>query len=409
MRIPASLAPLTDTRFLLLWTGRTTSMFGDGLVNVALVFAVVSVGGSAADIGAVLGVSMAVRVALVLTGGVLSDWFPRRVVMLGSDLAQALVQFAVAWLLFTHAARLWMLLAASVVYGAAAAVFRPALTGIVPETVSNEQLRQANALIGISQSASRVAGPLMAGIAVATAGVGWAYAADGATFVVSAVCLALLRLPPMPPQPRKRFLADLAIGWQEVKSRRWYWSGLLSHAVCNLALAPFYVLGPLVVGGAPAWGTVSASGAAGALAGAALAARWNPSRPLFVGHLLLALGAVQLLAIAVPAPVAAVSGATALGMLGATYLNTVWATALQRLIPNEKLSRASSYDWLVSLLAMPAGYALGGTAGGTVGYSGVLVTAALVIVVASVPVACLPAVRAVRLAEEVGIDGNVPV
>lgn len=87
--------------FCLFWTARTVSLTGDGLVNVALVFAVISLGGSAADIGGVLGVSMAARVALTLVGGVLADWLPRRGVLLVSDLAQATVQFTVAVLLLS--------------------------------------------------------------------------------------------------------------------------------------------------------------------------------------------------------------------------------------------------------------------------------------------------------------------
>lgn len=455
--------PRMSPAFSLFWAARTISLVGDGLVNVALVFAVVSLGGSAVDIGAVLGVSMVVRVALTLIGGVLADRLPRRRMLLTSDLAQAAVQFGMAALLLSGSAELWMLLTASVAYGAASAVYRPALTGIVPEVVGaggadaglrkfgagrrdagrqnagsagrgmdagsagrgmgaghqdtsrqstasdrqapglqdpapthHSQLQRANALLGLSQSVSRVIGPLLAGALVALAGPGWVYAIDGATFLVSAVLLAALRLPSTQVGLRKRNLwADLTTGWREVRSRRWYLTGLLVHAAYNLASAPFYVLGPLLVGGASMWGVVSAAGAVGAVAGALLATRWHPERPLSVSHLLLTSGAAPLLALAADAAPWAVGCAAALGMLGASYVNAVWATTVQRMVPGELMSRVSSYDWLVSLLSLPAGYALAGRLAEGAGEGGVLTGAALLLVLVAVPAAFVPAVRAV--------------
>lgn len=366
---------------------------------MALVFAVVSLGGSAVDIGTVLGVSMAVRVALTLVGGVLADRLPRRRMLLVSDLAQAMVQFTMASLLLGGTARLWMLLAASVAYGAASAVYRPALTGIVPEIVGRErpdELQRANAMLGMSQSASRVAGPLIAGALVAVAGPGWAYAIDGVTFLVSAVLLALLRLPPTRAGRSRRALwPDLTAGWREVTSRRWYMTGLLVHSTYNLASAPLYVLGPLLVGGASAWGAVSAAGAVGAVAGSVLAARWAPSRPLSASHLLLVFGAAPLLALAAGAAAPVVGAAAGLGMLGAAYVNTVWATTVQRLIPHDMVSRVSSYDWLVSLLSLPAGYALAGRLEQQAGATSVLLGATVLLVMVAVPAAFTRSVRAV--------------
>jgi MFS family permease len=386
-------------RFCLFWAARTVSLTGDGLVNVALVFAVVSLGGSAADIGAVLGVSMAVRVALTLAGGVLADRLPRRRVLLVSDLAQFAVQFTMALLLLGGAARLWMLLAASVAYGAASAVYRPALAGLVPEIVGEgrpNELRRANAMLGVSQSVSRVAGPLLAGVLVAVTGPGWVYVIDGATFLVSALCLALLRLPSARTGHGRQALGrDLVAGWREVVSRRWYLAGLLVHSVYNLASAPFYVLGPLLVGGASAWGAVSATGAVGAVAGSLLAARWTPRRPLSASHLLLILGVAPLLALAAGTAAPVVGVAAALGMVGAAYVNAVWATTLQSQVPHDAMSRVSSYDWLVSLLSLPAGYALAGRISEQTGSGHMLVGAAVMLIVVAVPAAFAPSVRAV--------------
>lgn len=386
--------------FRLYWTARTVSLTGDGLVNVALVFAVVELGGSAADIGTVLGVSVVARVALMLVGGVLADRLPRRRMLLVSELVQAAVQFAVGFLLLVGAARMWMLLAASLVYGAASALSRPALTGIVPDIVGTggaDALRRANAMLGVSQSASRVAGPLIAGVLVAVAGPGWVYAIDGATFLVSAVLLALVRLPPTRTGNRGlgSLRTDLAVGWREVRSRRWYMTGLLVQSAYNLVTAPLYVLGPLLVGGASAWGTVSAAGAVGAVAGAVLATRWTPGRPLTAGFLLMVLGAAPLLALAAGAGTAVVGAAAGLGMVSAAYVNTVWVTTVQGLIPRDKLSRVSSYGLMSTLLTLSVGYALAGALEEPLGAGNVLAGSAVLLVLVVVPGAFLPSVRTV--------------
>ena len=79
------------------------------------------------------------------------------------------------------------------------------------------------------------------------------------------------------------------------------------------------------------------------------------------------------------------------------FLNPVWETAVQQEVPPEVLARVSSYDWLVSLSAMPLGYALGPLLARELGYTWPLaVAAALVVVTLTVPVS-LPSVRNLRL------------
>src|SRR5437762_2174104 len=61
-------------------------MFGDGIVPVALAFAVLEVERSATALGLVLGAQAATRVGFILVGGVVGDRLPRRLVMVTSDL-----------------------------------------------------------------------------------------------------------------------------------------------------------------------------------------------------------------------------------------------------------------------------------------------------------------------------------
>ena len=220
MRLAGRLGALQERQFRLLWTGQAVSAFGDGLYPVALAFAVVRLSGSAADLGFVFMAVLIPRVVLVLGGGVFADRLPRQRVMVGADLLRFVMQALTAAFLLSGGDALWVLVVLSVLYGAGDAFFQPAVTGLVPQTVQPEWIQQANALLGLTRSSFFLAGPAVAGALVATAGPGWAFAGDAATFAVSAVFLVQIRVPRTHAE-RRSFLAELRAGWGEVRSRTW--------------------------------------------------------------------------------------------------------------------------------------------------------------------------------------------
>ena len=375
------------------------SAFGDGLYPVALAFAVVELTGSPADLGLVFVAVLVPRIVLVLAGGVFADRLPRQRVMLGADLLRCAMQALTALYLFSGRSELWTLLVLSALYGAGDAFFQPAVTGLVPETVRPARIQQANALLGLTRNSLWLAGPVAAGVVVATAGAGWAFAADAATFAVSAAFLAAMRLPPARHGDRKPFVAELRAGWREVTSRTWVWASIAYFSIWNLALAPMFVLGPFVaeesLGGASSWGAVVTSAGVGSLVGAAAALRLRPRRPLATGFALFGLAALEPALLARPFPTAVVAAAAALGFGGSAFGSALWFTALQERIPAGSISRVSAYDWLGSIVFKPAGYALIGPLVAALGTRATLLAAAAVIAAASAAVSSLGSVRAV--------------
>ncbi|MGZ6300026.1 MAG: MFS transporter, partial [Candidatus Limnocylindria bacterium] len=93
------LGPLAERQFRLLWIGQTASAAGDALIFVAVAFAVLHVGGTAADMGIVFAVFTVANVALVLAGGVWADRLPRQLVMVACDLVRAAAEVILALLL----------------------------------------------------------------------------------------------------------------------------------------------------------------------------------------------------------------------------------------------------------------------------------------------------------------------
>ena len=132
---------LRERRFRLLWLGQATSTLGDGLVPVALAFAVIqTLDGSPTDLGIVLAAQTLPLVVFVLAGGVWADRLPRQMVMLVSDVIRCAVQATMAVLLLSGRAELWELIVLVAIYGTAQAFFQPAATGLVPATISSERL-----------------------------------------------------------------------------------------------------------------------------------------------------------------------------------------------------------------------------------------------------------------------------
>jgi len=404
VRLPTSLSPLAERNFRLLWIGQAVSAIGDSVAPIALAFATLSVSHSAGALGLVLAVSTVARVIALPIGGVWSDRLPRQLVMLSSDWVRAAIHAVVAALLITGNAQLWHIVVQGIIYGFAAGFFMPASGALVPQTVSAPRLQQANALMGLSRSIAEVGGPALAGVLVAVFGPGWVFAIDAATFVVSAISLGLLRVAAITGKTEANFWTELADGLRAVTSRRWYLLNLGAHAMWNFAIAAFFVLGPIVaknqLGGPSAWGLIGAAMGVGSILGGLIALRVMPRRPLVVANLALVLTAPQLLALAVPLPTAAIMAFCVMGWAGLTFLNQVWFATVPQLIPADVLARANSFDWLLSIIAMPIGFAVSGPVADHVGIPTTLVAAAAIMAVPCALVVLIPGVRHVKRTPE---------
>ena len=397
----ALVRPLTEPRFRLQFAAQATSVVGDYMVPVALAFAVFSLDSSPSALGVVLAAYSASLVVFVPIGGVWADRLPRNRVMVAADVARFAAQGVAAALLVTGVAEVWMLAALQILVGAATALFRPASTGLTPQTVSAEHLQQANALLSLSTSLAGIAGPVIAGVIVATVGPGWALAADSATFVASAAFL--LRIGPLPrtAEPRRRFFHELADGWREVRTRAWVWVSILGFMSFQLlVLATVFVLGPLVanrsLGGARDWAVIAGALGAGSLVGDVVALRFEPCRPLVASRFATLAVAPLLVLLGVESSVVVLALAAVAAGFAFTFPDTLWYTALQENVPASSLSRVSSYDWMGSAGLRPIGYALVGPVAEGIGIRATFVLAASLVVAVELGTLAVPSVRALR-------------
>jgi predicted MFS family arabinose efflux permease len=415
-RLTGRLGVLGERNFRLFFTGYITSLVGSAMVPVALTFAVLNQGDGTDAVGYVLGAETVPLVALLLFGGVVADRLPRRFSMIGADLARFVSEAVLAGLLLAGSAPLWAVMVLAAVLGIGQAFFNPAMTGLMPELVSAEQLQPANALRGVASSAGQVLGPGLAGIIVAVGGAGWAIAIDSVTYAVSAACLLRLDIPPRPPAQPSSVLAQLAGGWHEFRSRPWLWGIVAQFATFNaLCFAPFMVLGAITardhLGGAGAWGAILAALGAGSVVGGLLSVRLRARRPLVTAVLGAAVFAAPVALIAVPAGVAVIAVAAGLAGVGLSVFGTLWETTLQREIPRAVLSRVSAYDWFGSVAFVPLGYLIAAPIAALLGTRTTLFIGAAWAAGSCAAVLAIPGVRnlrrtAVLSAEEVSVGST---
>lgn len=371
-----------DFRYLFL--GQAASVIGDRVVVVAIALFVTQTTASASDLGLVLAAQSLPLVALLLFGGVWADRLPRQRIMIRTDLIRGALHALLAVLIFSGVVRIWQLVVIEALFGAAEAFFRPAYTGLVPQTVPEGLIQDARALTESMSNVAFLVGPALATALVLGLGAGEAFAFDAVTFVISA--LLLTRVHPRArgvTLPMSSLVEDLAAGWKEVSSRKWVWVTIAVFTGAVMCVyAQWYALAPLIArnhyGGAGVFGLLEAVAGVGAVCGAVVAMRWRPARPLRTGLILTLVWPLQDLAFALRAPLPLVV-VLALGTgVGFSLLMIWWETALAHHIPGNALSRVSSYDWMGSLALLPLGYLIAGPLSGRFGASTVLAVGSVI-------------------------------
>lgn len=347
-------------------------MIGDRIVFIALALYVSDIG-EPSDVGIVLAAHALPLVAFLLVGGVWADRLPRHRVMIATDLIRAGLHATLAVLIFLGPVAIWQIVLIELAFGTAEAFFRPAYTGLVPQTVPETELQQANAANGFVLNASEFVGPALATALVIGLGAGWAFAVDAATFLVSAAFLVRVRPRPRGEvAPRQRILAELRVGWLEVRSRQWVW---VTIAVTSLSLfvslAPYFTLGPSIAaevyGSRGVYGVLTAALGGGTVIGSIVGLRWRPAHPMRAGFAWVLLWPPSLTAFALGVPLALLLPIFVIAGVGIALFIVWWDTALAERIPPHALSRVSSYDWMGSLALLPLGYLVSGPLGEAAG------------------------------------------
>jgi Major Facilitator Superfamily len=394
--------PLRIRDFRLLFVARGISYVGTYLAPIAVAFAILDLHGGATAVGLGFAAWTLGQVGMLSLGGVVGDRLPRRVVMVGSDLASTTVRTAMGALILLGHAEVWELIALQGAGGAAVAFYSPASYGLVREVVPEDMLQQANGLLAIARYAAFPLGAAIGGSIVALIGPGTALIVDAGTYAASALLLSRIDVESIA-KAGAGFLQELREGWGAFVEQTWVWVLVLWISLYFLiTYAPFFVLGPYVakhsLHGASSWAFVVTGEGLGALLGGLAGLRWRPRQPMVTTGLLFMVTAVQNVILALHPSTLLLTPAAAGAGFAFSLGSVVWDTTLQRAIPPEKLARVASYGWMGAMVFLPAGYALAGPIAMAIGLKADLLIAAGWVVVSTLFVVRLRAVR------EVGFD-----
>jgi MFS family permease len=375
--VPRLSGPLASPSFRVLAACNVISLTGSALSFVALPFAVLSAGGSAADVGYVAGAQLLPLTVLLLAGGVIADRLSRHKVMAAANAVQTAARGGAAALLLTGQARVWQLIVLTAVGGGALGFFLPASQGLLPQTVPADQLAPAYAIDRTGRNAASIGGAALGGLLTGLAGPGWALAIDAASFAVAGLLRVGLRLPGRPAGPAATgLLHDLREGWREFTGRRWLRATVAQFALLTaVAAGTVDVLGPAGLA-RPAW----RGGQLGLLLRAAVGVI-----PAF---------SVLLFALAAPVRLGVVLAASAFAGCVLELTEVCWGATLAQQIPPGQLSRISSYDLFGGLALSPLAAGLAGPLASAFGTAAVLVAGgALVAVLPVLLLVLIPEVR----------------
>lgn len=270
-----SFPALRSRNYRLFFAGQGLSLIGSWMTQVAGVWLVYQLTGSALMLGIVGFVGQIPSFFLTPFGGVLVDRSnPHRILVITQILAM-IQSLALAALTLTGTVQLWQILALSLFQGVVNAFDAPARQTFVKDLVERrEDLASAIALNSSLVNGGRLVGPAIAGVIIAQIGTGFCFLIDGISYI--AVILALLAMH-LRPQPAK--VPDTASPLQRIREGATYAFGfapiraiLLLMAVFSLMAMPYTTLIPIFAteilrGDAHTLGFLMAASGVGALIG----------------------------------------------------------------------------------------------------------------------------------------------
>jgi MFS family permease len=371
------------------------SMFGDWALLLVFGIWVKSLTGSSADAGLVF-FTFGAATLLAPLGGWVADRVPKRPLMLATHVAIGLVVLS---LLVVHSRHeLWLIYVVTFLYGLAGDLFSGARSALMRVMFDDDVLVDANAALQTAREGLRLVAPLAGAALYAAFGGGVVAVLDAATFGVSALTLALLRIDePKTKASGERFTTQLAAGVRHIAQ---------TEALRQIVLGVGAAL--LVIGFAETliftliqhlhrqpsfFGVLSSLQGVGAIAGGVTAPRMlrrlGDTKLSGLGLLLFAAGDTAFL---VP-NLALVLVAIAVAGVGLAWLIIAFATAVQTRTPMAIQARVATAANVGTSVPSTIGIALGAALSTVVDF-------ALLIVVMGVVTACCGAWLATRTANE---------
>ena len=374
--------------------------------NIALTFGILHLkGGSASEVGLVLGSTMVAFLIMSPFGGVIADRYGQVRVAALTDISGGAVLLVQAYYFSTGHVPLALMLVVNSYFGVMWAIFWPALTGVVPSIIPEEELQIGNSIVQFASNISIISGTAIGGYIIATWGSTSALVIDAVSFIINGTMVATFRhLTPAQKADEKSVLDDLVHGWKVFLSFRWIVVIVGAFAfIVMCAAAAENVLGPLIAktkfSGAKSWAIVLTFESIGDLVGSIIAMRYHPKYPM--RFLMFSTFSIvfYIASLIGPLSIALISFFAFLWGVTLDLWGAIWGTALQREVPKEALSRVSAFDGMGSLLFRPLGLMLAAPLSEWIGIRSALIIFASIALVLIIFPLFVPEVWKMQLSE----------
>lgn len=208
---------IINKAFTLLLAGQLVSQVGDKFHMIALAFWVLETTGSSGKMGMVLAASLFPSLILGFFSGTFVDRYPRKTIIVGTDLIRGLVLGCFTLLFISGRMDFYLILTLQMILSVNAAFFDPAIPSVIPQIVDRKQLARANGLAQFVSGFSLVGGAMLGGILVAGFGYGPVFFLNAASFLVSALFESFIVIPsvPLPIQAEQKnsLISDMKQGY----------------------------------------------------------------------------------------------------------------------------------------------------------------------------------------------------
>jgi MFS family permease len=268
-------APLSEPLFRSLWIAAVVSYTGTWMQNVGAGWLMTQLSDSPLMVSLVQAASAIPVFIAVLPAGALADMVDRRRLLLFTQSWMIIAALALGVLTLFHAVGPWSLLAFTFLLGIGAVMNDPAWQAITPDVVSPAQHGSAVALNSAGFNVARAVGPALGGIVVASAGAGWSFLLNAASFFGVVYFLYGWKCAPREPLATNGIVEAIREGFRYVRGAPQVTSVLIRTGAFSFGAASLLALLPVVCQphGAQGYGFLLTCFGLGALGGAALLPR----------------------------------------------------------------------------------------------------------------------------------------
>lgn len=209
--------------------GSTVSLHGLWIFRVALAWYAWTLTGSEAWVGVIAFTQFAPALIFGPLFGVIADRFERRKLSVILNSGSSLNMLVLAICSFAGLIDIWILALFSVIQGILDGSHTPVRMALVPGIVEREELSSAIASTSIAFNVSRVIGPAISGLIIASLGVSWAFAVNSLSYLAIVIAVSVIAIRPR----TRRSTVEAANAWRELKHGIRY---VLNHSMIRTLL-----------------------------------------------------------------------------------------------------------------------------------------------------------------------------